>query len=42
MTFDSKENGEKNDFLEKPKHRYHLTQYGEWVYSAQLWKEHRL
>ena len=29
-------------FLMKPKHQCHLPQWGEWVYSAQSWKERRL
>ena len=26
----------------KPKHQYHLSQWGKCVYGAQLWKENRL
>ena len=29
-------------FLMKPKPQYHLAQWGEWVYSAQSWRERRL
>ena len=28
--------------LSKPKHQYHLSQWGECVYGAQSWKERRL
>ena len=33
---------EREDFLLKPKHQCHLSQWGEWVYGAQSWKEGRL
>ena len=29
-------------FLKKPKHQYHLSQWGECVYDAQSWNEMRL
>ena len=29
-------------FFMKPKHQYHLSQWGEWVYGAQSWKQSRL
>ena len=29
-------------FLIKPKHQYHLFQWGEYIYGAQSWKEKRL
>ena len=29
-------------FLMKPKHQYHLVQWGECVYGTQSWKEIRL
>ena len=29
-------------FLIKPKHHCHSSQWGEWVYGAQSWKEKRL
>ena len=29
---------EREDFLMKPKHRYHLSHKGECVYGAQSWK----
>ena len=29
-------------FLMKPKHRYHLSEWGECVYGAHLWKGRRL
>ena len=31
-----------DDFLMKPKHEYHLSQWGECVYDAQSWKERGL
>ena len=33
---------EKDVFLMKPKHQYHLSQWGECVYDAQSWNETRL
>ena len=33
---------EREAFLMKPKHQYHSTQWGDWVYGAQAWKERRL
>ena len=33
---------ERKAFPMKPKHQYHLFQWGEWVYLAQIWKERRL
>ena len=33
---------ERDVFLMKPKHQYHLSQWGECVYGAQSWKERRL
>ena len=33
---------EKDVFLMKPKRQYHLSQWGEYVYGAQSWKEWRL
>ena len=33
---------EREAFLLKPKHQLHLSQWREWVYGAQLWKERRL
>ena len=33
---------EKEAFLMEPKHQCHLSQWGEWVYVAQSWKEKRL
>ena len=33
---------ERKVFLTKPKHQCHLSQWGEWVYGAQSWKEKRL
>ena len=41
MNFNSK-NGRKRCFLMKPKHQYHLSQWGECVYDAQSWNERRL
>ena len=32
---------EREVFLQKPKHQYHLSQLGECVYSAQYWKKRR-
>ena len=32
----------KEVFLMKPKHQYHLSQWGERVYDAQSWNEMRL
>ena len=32
----------KGAFLMKPKHQCHLSQFREWVYGAQSWKERRL
>ena len=31
-----------NVFLMKPKHQYHLSQWRDYVYGAQSWKERRL
>ena len=33
---------EKKGFFMKPKHQRHLSQWVEWVYGAQSWKEMRL
>ena len=33
---------EREVFLMKPKHQYHLSQWGECVYGAQSWYERRL
>ena len=30
---------EREAFLTKPKHPYHLSQWGEWVYGSSPWKE---
>ena len=34
--------GGREAFLMKPMHQYHLSQWGEWVYDSQSWKERRL
>ena len=41
MNFISK-NGRKTSFSYESKHRNHLSQWGEYVYGAQSWKERRL
>ena len=41
MNFNSK-NGRKTRFSYESKHRNHLSQWGEYVYGAQSWKERRL
>ena len=33
---------EREAFVMKPKHQCHLSQWGEWLYGAQSWKERRL
>ena len=33
---------EREVFLTKPRHQYHLSQWGECVYGAQSWNERRL
>ena len=33
---------EREPFLMKPKHQCHSSQWGEWVYGPQSWKEWRL
>ena len=35
----SLKNGRKRSFLMKPKHQCHLSQWVEWVYGTQSWKE---
>ena len=32
----------KKAFLMKPRHQCHLSQWGEWVFGSQSWKERRL
>ena len=38
----SQKMAEREVFLMKPKHKYHLSQCGECVYGAQSWNERRL
>ena len=33
---------EREVFLKKPKHQYHLSQWGECIYGTQSWKKERL
>ena len=42
MNFNSKKMAEREAFMLKPKHQCHSSQWVEWVYGAQSWKEKRL